>query len=49
MKDYSLTGESRKEMVYNKEKLLTLGGVHQDKIRKWEKKAAEAEEQGVQP
>jgi len=49
MKDYSLTGETRKEMVYNKEKLLTLGGVHHDKIRKWEKKAAEAVEQGVRP
>jgi NADH-quinone oxidoreductase subunit I len=49
MKDYSLTGETRKEMVYNKEKLLALGGIHHDKIRKWEKKAAEAVEQGVQP
>ena len=49
MKDYSLTGETRKEMVYNKEKLLALGGVHHDTIRKWEKKAAEAEEQGVRP
>jgi NADH-quinone oxidoreductase subunit I len=49
MKDYSLTGESRKEMVYNKEKLLALGGVHHDTIRKWEKKAVEAVEQGVRP
>jgi NADH-quinone oxidoreductase subunit I len=49
MKDYSLTGETRKEMVYNKEKLLALGGVHHDTIRKWEKKAAEAVEQGVRP
>src|SRR4051812_18718348 len=32
MKDYSLTGTSRKEMIYNKEKLLSLGGIHQDKI-----------------
>jgi len=38
MKDYSLTGESRKEMIYNKEKLLALGGVHQDKIWKWKNK-----------
>jgi len=49
MKDYSLTGTNRQEMVYNKEKLLALGGVHQDKIRKWEHKAAEAIEQGVSP
>ena len=28
MKDYSLTGPSREEMIYNKEKLLALGGVH---------------------
>ena len=49
MKDYSLTGETRKEMVYNKDKLLALGGVHHDKIRKWEKKAAAAVEQGVRP
>ena len=37
-KDYSLNGESRKEMIYNKEKLLSLGGVHQDKIWKWKNK-----------
>lgn len=47
MKDYSLTGLNRKEMVYNKEKLLSLGGTHNDTIRKWEKKAREAEEQGL--
>ena len=39
MKDYSLTGTSRAEMIYNKEKLLALGGVHQDKIRKWQKQS----------
>ena len=49
MKDYSLTGFTREEMIYDKEKLLALGGVHQDKIRKWERKAQEAEEQGVKP
>jgi NADH-quinone oxidoreductase subunit I len=49
MKDYSLTGTSREEMVYNKEKLLALGGVHQDKIRKWEHKAEEAVAQGLKP
>jgi hypothetical protein len=36
-------------MVYDKEKLLALGGVHQDKTRKWEHKAEEAVEQGVKP
>ncbi len=49
MKDYSLTGTSRGEMIYNKEKLLSLGGVHQDKIQKWKHKAEEAKEQGVAP
>jgi len=33
-KDYSLTGLSRAEMVYNKEKLLALGGTHAG-IQKW--------------
>jgi NADH-quinone oxidoreductase subunit I len=41
-KDYSLTGTSRQEMVYNKEKLLELGGVRPDKIHKWQHKAEEA-------
>src|SRR5437660_4314478 len=49
MKDYSLTGSTRKELIYNKEKLLELGGVHNDQIRKWKTKAREAEEQGVKP
>jgi NADH-quinone oxidoreductase subunit I len=38
MKDYSLTGLSRKEMVYDKEKLLALGGIHHGKIEKWKQK-----------
>jgi NADH-quinone oxidoreductase subunit I len=38
MKDYSLSGYSRDELIYNKEKLLALGGVHQDKIQKWKTK-----------
>ena len=38
MKEYSLNGESRKEMVFNKEQLLALGGVQQDKIMKWKNK-----------
>ena len=37
-KDYSLNGESRQEMIYNKQKLLELGGTHQDKIWKWKNK-----------
>lgn len=46
MQDYSLVGKSRAEMIYNKEKLLALGGTHQDKIQKWKKKAEEAKPQG---
>ena len=38
MKDYSLVGLARGEMIYNKEKLLTLGGTHNDKILKWKHK-----------
>ena len=49
MKDYSLTGTSRAEMIYNKEKLLTLGGVHIDQIKKWEHKLEEAKEQEMFP
>ena len=49
MKDYSFTGTSRAEMKHNKEKLLALGGVHQDKIRKWKQKSLEAKAQGVKP
>jgi NADH-quinone oxidoreductase subunit I len=49
MKDYSLTGLTRGEMVFNKEKLLNLGGVHDDRIKKWEHKAQEAAHQGVAP
>src|SRR5262245_21753605 len=49
MKDYSLTGSTRDELIYNQEKLLELGGVHQDKIRKWKSKADEAIAQGVEP
>jgi NADH-quinone oxidoreductase subunit I len=49
MNDYSLTAESRAEMIFNKEKLLKLGGVHQDKIKKWGRKAEEAKAQGITP
>ena len=44
-RDYALTGTSRKEMIYDKEKLLGLGGVHHDEIRKWEKKQKDADAQ----
>ena len=42
--DYSLTGLSRKEMIYNKEKLLALGGTHGG-IQKWKNKLEEAKAQ----
>ena len=42
MKDYSLTGQSREELVHDKARLLELGGVHQDPIQKWKKKAKDA-------
>ncbi len=47
MKDFSLTGLSRGEMIYNKEKLLSLGGVHNDQIKKWDHKLKEAQAQEV--
>jgi NADH-quinone oxidoreductase subunit I len=47
MQDYSLTALARQELVYDKEKLLALGGTHQDKIRKWEHRNTEAAAQGV--
>jgi NADH-quinone oxidoreductase subunit I len=43
-KDYSLVGTSRAEMIYNKEKLLTLGGVSPG-IQKWKQKLEEAKAQ----
>ena len=43
-KDYSLTGTSREEMIYNKQKLLELGGTHGG-IQKWKHKLEEAKEQ----
>lgn len=42
--DYSLTGLTRDEMIYDKEKLLSLGGV-QGGIQKWKNKLEEAREQ----
>ena len=32
-------------MIFNKEKLLSLGGTHQDRIQKWKQKAEEAKKQ----
>src|SRR6266542_3216289 len=49
LKDYSLNGLTRAEMIYNKEKLLALGGTHNDQIKKWNKKAEETREQEVFP
>jgi NADH-quinone oxidoreductase subunit I len=48
LKDYSLTGTSREEMIYNKEKLLALGGVHAG-VQKCKHKAEEAKEQETFP
>jgi NADH-quinone oxidoreductase subunit I len=42
--DYSLTGLTRQEMIYDKEKLLALGGTHAG-IQKWKQKQVEANEQ----
>ena len=44
LKDYSLTGQSREEMIYDKEKLLALGGTHGG-IQKWKQKLEEAKAQ----
>jgi len=49
MDDYSLTGLSRQELIYNKEKLLALGGIHNDHIRKWQQKLEEANQQETFP
>ncbi len=43
-KDYSLVGLTRGEMIYDKEKLLALGGVHPG-VQKWKQKLEEAKEQ----
>jgi NADH-quinone oxidoreductase subunit I len=48
LKDYSLTGQTRQELIYNKEKLLSLGGVHAGQ-QKWKHKLEEAKEQEVFP
>jgi len=48
MEDYSLTGLSREEMIYDKEKLLALGGTHTG-TQKWKQKLEEAKEQETFP
>ena len=45
--DYSLTGETREELVYDLPKLLALGGTHHDPIMKWKQKARESAAQGL--
>ena len=47
--DFSLTGHTREEMIYDKEKLLNLGGVHNGSIRKWDKKEKDAKAQEAFP
>ncbi len=47
-RDYSLTGLSRGEMIYDKEKLLALGGTHAG-VQKWKHKLDEAKEQETFP
>lgn len=47
-KDYSLIGLARGEMIYNKEKLLKLGGIDTG-VQKWKQKLDEAREQEVFP
>jgi len=47
-KDYSLTGLTRAEMIYDKEKLLALGGVSPG-VQKWKNKLEEAKEQETFP
>lgn len=49
MQDYSLTGLSRAELIYDLDTLLERGGVHLDPIRKWEHKAREAQAQDQFP
>ncbi len=36
--DFALAGYSREQMLFDKEKLLELGGVHEDSIWKWKNK-----------
>ncbi len=49
MQDYSLIGTRRQDMIFGKEKLLALGGTHQDGIQKWKRKLEEARKQETFP
>lgn len=44
--EYSLSASRREELIFDKEKLLQLGGVRLDMIQKWEKKAAGRDAEG---
>ena len=44
---YSTSGLTRAEMVFKKEKLLELGGIQEDKHKKWEKKAQGTQKAGI--
>lgn len=44
--EYSLSAARREELIFDKEKLLALGGVRLDPIKKWETKAAGRGEDG---
>ena len=48
-RDYALTGTTREEMIFDKDKLLEHGGTHHDDIRKWEAKTNEAKAQEMFP
>jgi len=48
-RDYALTGCTREEMIFHKDKLLERGGTHHDRIKKWEKKTEEAKAQEMFP
>ena len=37
--NYEIVGTSREELIYDKERLLKLGGVHHDRIKKWDRAA----------
>ncbi len=37
-RDFAITGYSRDELIFHKDKLLELGGVHQDEVWKWKNK-----------
>jgi NADH-quinone oxidoreductase subunit I len=48
MEDYSLTSHARKDLVYDLDRLLALGGTHHDPHMKWRRKADEAKMQGIE-